>query len=207
MGSLQWDYADVAEALLDRGADIDPDRPQTLLFCAAARGHIGVVQVLLSGGADIDARQSGGEPALAAALANNQPEVAEALVAHGGDVNTEDRDGRTLLMLASQHASLGLLQRLIAKGVDVNARDHLGRTTLMLAAQYVLLPQNGARLYTHSDTEDHNRIEGDDDDDADSTYEQNDEATELMVYRKDGPRGATSHRRENPSAERGLRSI
>ena len=55
---------------------------------AARTGHVEAVNVLLSHGADVNAREHVlGETALMWAAAENHPEVVKALLEHGADVN------------------------------------------------------------------------------------------------------------------------
>ena len=73
------------EKLLGRDADIEKaafHTGRTALQMAAAQGHEDAVQLLLRGGADIDATDKFGHTALGLAAQNGHKEVVELLVAH-----------------------------------------------------------------------------------------------------------------------------
>src|SRR5208283_3661627 len=97
---------------------------------ASRFGHLGVVQVLLAKGADVNAKMGNGRTALMVASSNafdwiyhlehldQRLDVVQALLAKGADVNAKDNDGATALMLASSSGLLDVVQALLAKGAD-----------------------------------------------------------------------------------------
>jgi len=96
--------ADLANALLDRGADANArstnGMKNTPLHAAAAGGKTELVELLLKRGADANARQDGGFTALhSAAQAGNRDMVA-VLLAHGADVNARAANNQSPLDLA-----------------------------------------------------------------------------------------------------------
>jgi uncharacterized protein len=97
-------HADLANALLDRGADPNAlstnAMRNTPLHAAAAGGKTELVQLLLQNGADSNARQEGGFTALhSAAQAGNRDMVA-VLLAHGAAVNVRAANNQSPLDLA-----------------------------------------------------------------------------------------------------------
>jgi ankyrin repeat protein len=115
-----------------------------LLMYAANAGEPGVVTFQLDHGADVNARDRQGRPALIlTAMWSNDDvktsedsyvEAAERLLAHGANVNAQDRTGRTALTYAVEWQHPQLLQMLLRHGADVNLRDQSGCTALALAA-------------------------------------------------------------------------
>ena len=96
--------ADLANALLDRGADVNArstnGMKNTPLHAAAAGGKTELVELLLKRGANANARQEGGFAALhSAAQAGNRDMVA-VLLANGADVNARADNNQSPLDLA-----------------------------------------------------------------------------------------------------------
>jgi hemoglobin len=104
----------VAEILVRRGADVNrPAGPedQTPLHMAARRGNLAVAQVLLNGGAALEARDKKGETPLRRAVNCGHPEFVSLLLAHGADVNTRDKHGRTPLHAARRPDMVALVRK------------------------------------------------------------------------------------------------
>jgi ankyrin repeat protein len=96
--------ADLANALLDRGADVNArstnGMKNTPLHAAAAGGKVGLVELLLKRGADANARQEGGFAALHSAAQAGNREMVAALLANGADVNLRADNNQSPLDLA-----------------------------------------------------------------------------------------------------------
>ena len=86
-------------------------------------------------GANVNARDSGLTPLMAAAGNNADPEVISALIKAGADVKAKNVSGRTpLLSAAMSNSNPEVISALIKAGADVNEMDADGRTPLMTAA-------------------------------------------------------------------------
>jgi len=108
-------HAELANALLDRGANVNSRSTNGLkntpLHAASAGGHAELVALLLKRGADPNARQEGGWTALhSAALAGNRP-MAEALLANGADtsIRADNNQAALDLALSKGHGELATL--------------------------------------------------------------------------------------------------
>jgi ankyrin repeat protein len=108
--------------LLRRGAN--PDAPNEdgnpPLVSAVLGGSLPLVDVLVQGGAKVDARDPHGWTALHFAAQEVLPQLAERLIAHGADVNAQDEEGNTPLSRAiffarGRRAIIDLLRRNGAK--------------------------------------------------------------------------------------------
>jgi ankyrin repeat protein len=135
-----------AADLLSRGANANARRSdgQTPLMLAilsadsekaqvltSERGNLGLVQMLVRGGASIDARNKMGfTPLLFAALTGNEKIVAW-LLEKGGKVNVASEEGFTPLMAASAMRHQEIVKLLVGRGAAVNARDKRGRSALI----------------------------------------------------------------------------
>lgn len=91
------------EASLIGARDADGSTP---LHCATWKGHQNVVEVLLSHGADVNARNNNdhwGTTPLHAAAHANQRAIAELLIAEGADIHATNLNGRTPLAETEFH--------------------------------------------------------------------------------------------------------
>jgi uncharacterized protein len=97
-------HADLANALLDRGADVNARSTNSMnntpLHAAVAGGHLELVRLLLERGADANATQEGGWTALHAAAQSGNREMVELLLAQGGHVNARAQNNQAALDLA-----------------------------------------------------------------------------------------------------------
>lgn len=114
--------AELANALLDRGADIEARSTNasknTPLHAAAAGGNTELVGLLLIRGANANARQESGWTALHSAAQAGNRKMVEELVAHGADVNAQADNQQSPLDLAltrGQQDMVNLLEALGAK--------------------------------------------------------------------------------------------
>jgi ankyrin repeat protein len=121
-------------------------QPANPLLDAVRDGSVERVRSLLTGGADINARDAQGQTALLLACTGSASEyrvigangpMVRLLVDRGADVDGHDREGWTpLLKLVNLWADdLPLVEFLVSKGANVNAHLNDGRTALMLAAR------------------------------------------------------------------------
>lgn len=149
------DQTDMAELLIDKGADLNvcSKIAGTPLHLAVGRVQKEMVKLLIAKGADVNAKGGeevkGGTPLHAAVFHPYGADVAVSLIRSGADVNARDNDGATLLHLAAQRPfRRPHIELLLDYGADVNAKDNRGRTPLVLAKEknrYVgLLRKHGA---------------------------------------------------------------
>ena len=106
----------------------------TALHEAAARGHLQVLQHLLSSGADVKEKSNNGDTALHRAARWGHLQVLQHLLSSGADVNTKNKYGYTALHEAAGREHLQVLQYLLSSGADVNTKNKEGDTALHLAA-------------------------------------------------------------------------
>jgi ankyrin repeat protein len=78
---------------------------------SSAKGDIGTVKLLMSGAADVNARDNYGSTALMTASSNNDLEMVRLLLSEGADVNAENRHGITALWLTENEEMKQLLKK------------------------------------------------------------------------------------------------
>lgn len=105
------------------------------LFDALKTSNTAALKALLDKGADPNARDAEGTPALMAAVLFANADSAKLLLDHHADPNASNKTGATALMWAMPDVAKARL--LIAAGADVNARaKNTQRTPLLIAASY-----------------------------------------------------------------------
>jgi serine/threonine-protein phosphatase 6 regulatory ankyrin repeat subunit B len=102
------------------------------LLEAAEKGDIEGVKILLSKGANIDAKGDyRSDTALIKAATRGHEEIVRILLTKGAKVNEKDKFGATSLMYAASEGYTKIAEVLIERSADVNARDNYGRTALI----------------------------------------------------------------------------
>jgi ankyrin repeat protein len=99
-----------------------------------------VVQILLSGGANVNCRDEIGQTPLMMAVAREWAHVARELLSHGADVNCADDEGTTALLHAlstdeDRTVVTQIVRELLTAGADIHWKDSEGRTAVMFAAR------------------------------------------------------------------------
>jgi ankyrin repeat protein len=144
-----------AQVLLKAGATVDAKEKwggQTPLMWASARRHPEMMELLISKGADVNARSidrnyqrhiqaegrpksldSGGLTPLLYAARENCTACVDVLLKHNADIDLPDPDGVSPLLVAIMNANWDLAKQLIAAGADVNQWDMFGETPLFTA--------------------------------------------------------------------------
>jgi len=122
---------------------------QTPLHLAAWNDQRELVELLLVGKAEVNAKDKFGQTPLHLATDMGHKDVAKLLLASQAEVNAKDNDGRTPLHMPAAKGYQEVAELLLASNVEVNAKDKFGQTPLHYAASndrsYVveLLRQHG----------------------------------------------------------------
>lgn len=127
---LNWaissDNTELVKLLLDHGATIGA----TFLSTAADRGDVNIAEILIAHGADVNAKDSGGNTALHAAAWAGRDEVIKLLLSKGAEVDPKRHDGLTPLISAADREHNSTVEILLAKGANTNAAVDNGNTAL-----------------------------------------------------------------------------
>jgi len=107
--------------------------PAKSLHAAAADGDVDQIRLLISRGADVNAKDKMEYTPLFYAAEKGQTKSAEVLIMAGGSVNVKDQYGNTPLHYAAVRGHYPLCELLIAHGADVSAKNLAGGTPLMMA--------------------------------------------------------------------------
>ncbi|MBI2946199.1 MAG: ankyrin repeat domain-containing protein [Verrucomicrobia bacterium] len=114
--------------------DSHVDVSRDILHRATKVGHLGIVELLLAHGVDVNSLDHEGLTALHWAIGQGFRSIAEALIANKANVNAKrTSDGESPLHLAVRGQSQPLVESLQSKGADPNARSNGGQTPLFSA--------------------------------------------------------------------------
>ena len=102
------------------------------VFEAIRNNDLKAVKALVSGEADVNAKDKRGTTALMYASAFGSADAVKILVGAGADVNAKNAFDATALMWAVNN--IEKIRLLLAKGADVNAKSKMGRSPLLMAA-------------------------------------------------------------------------
>ncbi|KAA3676297.1 uncharacterized protein DEA37_0009710, partial [Paragonimus westermani] len=134
-------HKEVAEYLIDVcGADVEQvgvvefesEQVEGVppLWCAAAAGHLPVVELLVSRGADVNRTTITNSTALRAACFDGHERVVRFLVDHGANVEIPNRHGHTCLMISCYRRHDQIVEFLLDRKARVNRRSAKGNTAL-----------------------------------------------------------------------------
>lgn len=167
-------HVEAARLLLDAGVKIDARegwRQQTALMWAAAQAQPAMTRLLVSRGADVNARSlvndwerqitaeprmqsrpSGGYTPLLYAARRGCRECAEALLEGGADLDLTDPDGVTPLLLATINLNFDTASWLLGKGANPNLWDRSGARPFMPRSTSTRFPPAAVPIGRHSTT-------------------------------------------------------
>ena len=134
--AAQEDNLEALTALI-AGMDVnlrDKRSNTTALEHAVRNANREMVQLLLSSGANVNARNDSDESVLMMLDADATSDLVWDLLNAGADVNLKDDDGNTALMRVATSNNLEALKALIDAGAEVNTKNKEGLTALMHAA-------------------------------------------------------------------------
>lgn len=127
-------------------------RGVTALWCAASKGHLDVVKLLVRKGAKVNHLTRNDSTPLRAACFTGRLDIVHYLIDHGADLNLSNKYNNNCLMIASYKGFFDVVEYLLKNGAKVNQQANCGATALHYAAEvgntYVcaLLLDHGATL-------------------------------------------------------------
>ncbi len=127
--------ADRVASLIQGGADpnaVGEEEDWTPLHYAANYNREEIGDLLMSAGAEINARDKRGRTPLHLATEKGYAGVVELLLLHGAEINTKGEYGNTPLHVADVNTA----RLLVAAGADLEVRNEQGETPLYCAADF-----------------------------------------------------------------------
>ncbi|KAK3578642.1 hypothetical protein CHS0354_002945 [Potamilus streckersoni] len=137
--AIMYMHEDIAEILIDHGADVSLKMSRlqkTPLYLSAGKGMRNVVQVLLeNGGANINIMDCNNFAPLGISIVNMHKDIAKTLIKHGADVFMKmGKLEKTPLHLASGKGMDDIVKVLLEKGASTDKRDRRVNTPLHCAS-------------------------------------------------------------------------
>ena len=108
----------------------------TPLHRASQFGQEEIVNLLVSKGADLEAKTELGMTPLYVSIYEQKLEIVKQLIDKGADIFTVRNDGETLLHIASAVGNKEIAKLLISKGLNINVSKRYGITPLHLASVF-----------------------------------------------------------------------
>ena len=93
------------------------------LHLAAKAGYVGLCELFLEHGANLDARDKFAMTALHSASSMGHAQVVSLLTQRDADANASDQEGVTALMLAAQNGHADTMREVLRGGADIYAAD------------------------------------------------------------------------------------
>ena len=143
--SGSWDLVVAVLSLPQTVVDRRDFSGRTPLLCAAKQGHVGLVDMLMNKGADVNARDNQGWSALLHAVHESHLPCVQLLLDRNADVNVADSAGIPLSLLTIEHsgnslahvacaqAPRAILDRLIEGGMNFEEKDKNGDRAIEVA--------------------------------------------------------------------------
>ena len=135
------------KSLIEQGADVNAVNKESgetpLMYACGSydydklgNGNIELARILISKGAEVNAKDPSGNNALINSALNGNVEIVKLLISKGANVNIQDRNNATPLIATQialgekQQNAVQVAKILIENGANVNIRDNSGKTAL-----------------------------------------------------------------------------
>lgn len=115
------------------------DNGMTPLMIAARDGETEILWELLESGADVDALNNDGNPALWFACFNGNPEVIKMLIEYGAKLDSQNVNGATCLIYAASAGKFEVVKTLVEAGAEIKPETLDGFNALDSAASLPVL--------------------------------------------------------------------
>ncbi|KAL9126176.1 MAG: hypothetical protein Q9217_004738 [Psora testacea] len=132
--AVSYNHQPIVELLISR-KDFDPDVQDAsgwtpLMIASSLREGDDLVHLLLSKGADVNAKTNNGQTALHFTTSKSNLAIARTLLAHGASARVKDKRGQLPLHRAAAIGNVPLIELMLENRSPLNATDVSGLTAL-----------------------------------------------------------------------------
>ncbi|EAY19812.1 ankyrin repeat protein, putative [Trichomonas vaginalis G3] len=134
--SVPFGIRSLCEYFLSQNVNVnakEQTKGMTALHLASINNMIEIAEMLISHGADINAKDLDGCTPLHLASKKNMFEMAEMLILNGADIESRDNHMFTPLHHSANNNSIEVFETLIFYGADINAVNEYMKTALMMS--------------------------------------------------------------------------
>jgi putative CocE/NonD family hydrolase len=107
----------------EKNAESEPQKQMYPLHQAVVDGNTEQIMLLLSQGADVDAKDGEERTPLYHAIKSGKKEAVQTLIKGCANVQASDKDGVTPLHVAAEFGNKDIVELLVANGADINSKD------------------------------------------------------------------------------------
>ena len=132
------------------------DKGRSALHLAVWSHKLGMVEMLIAAGCDLNIQDTYGDSALMMCATKGYQDIMEVLLSNGSDINLSNNEGDTALHYGARHGRNGCLKLLIHQKPDIEAKNMWNVTALLYAAEcnheecVMTLLQSGADITSQS---------------------------------------------------------
>jgi len=112
---------------------VKDDRNNTPLHLASQSGMMDMAKLLISCGAEINAKEINQNTPLHFAVKNGNMELARFFLQKDSDINARNKDGFAPMHFAAMYNNKEILRLLIEKGAEIDIKDKRGATPLLVS--------------------------------------------------------------------------
>lgn len=137
--SIYNDYLDIADYLIEHGADVNvkDDQGETILSWASLNGHDNYVKYLIKNHANLNLQNNDGETALMKATLNEKKEVVHLLLESGADPDIKNNSSNSARNIAKENGNKAIFDmisaysenKILAYEIDINAEINAIQTS------------------------------------------------------------------------------
>ncbi|KAL7647087.1 UNVERIFIED_CONTAM: hypothetical protein RMT77_002345 [Armadillidium vulgare] len=134
--AFRGDVSKIKKNLKKNEVNAEDEKRRTPLHMGAYEGHVKVISLLLSSGANPESEDKDGRTPVLKAVEKGHVEAVQTFLKHKVNIHAKDYYGNSALHLACKSNSKNLVEILLECGIDLNQQNIRGRTPLYRAVEH-----------------------------------------------------------------------